>query len=931
MSEMGMSVEEFEKYFEALNEVRPFPWQRRLASQLFEGADLPTTIALPTATGKTAVLDIAVFCLAAQAGNEKRTVGRRIFYVVDRRLIVDEVYERAERIADKLHDALERNDGGILSKVAKKLKEYGGESPLETVRLRGAMYRDEDWADSPVQPLIVVSTVDQIGSRLLFRGYGLSARTRPIHAALIANDSLIILDEAHISLPFSETVQAVERYRGEAWAGVPLGLPFKLVTMSATSSSHDFSLSKEDEKDQELGKRLKARRTISLHRVEDDEFEAEVTKLAMMHDGDAVVAVVLNTVSAARNVFMRLQNHAVKAVLLTGRSRPYDRDLLMREIGPQIEARKRGEKVEGHLIVVATQCIEVGADFDFDAMVTECASLDALIQRLGRVNRFGRNDVSRVDIVVREKQTKGPDWLYGEALKKTWAWFHKKGKQFDFCPAALEIPRELAMEQKHAPVMLPVYLDSWVQTNPSPNFEPSVALFLHGQESDAEVQLVWRTDLDPENSDLWIDTVSLFPPRVREAIPVPMSAVKSWLASQPTKFVSDLEGEPSMPHQIANGKKVLRWNGPKKFRWNGSKESEVIQPADIQPGDTLVMPAVYGGADKYGWNPDSKEPVPDVAEHVSFETGYPTLRLHKSVMKNWFENEESAGSFMQKVEELPNEPDEADVKNLLEYLSDNKVAANEVVSGIAASLLKEKKINFSQYPSGDGLVIKGTRRPGWDEDDSSFSPRPVTLLDHSKGVQDTANKFATAIGLSNALLQDIGLAAFLHDAGKADRRFQVLLHNGDKMAARKAKELLAKSGMGSDRKARELARERSGYPKGARHEGLSVSMIANSGAVREQAKDFDLVLHLVASHHGYSRPFFPVLEDQPLETCLTLGEFRLSGSTDHGLWRLDSGVSDRFWILTRRYGYYGLAFLEAVLRLADHRRSADEERKMETD
>jgi len=79
-------------------------------------------------------------------------------------------------------------------------------------------------------------TVDQVGSRLLFRGYGVSDSVLPIHAALVANDALILLDEAHCSKAFAETLSRIKEYRSERWSSEPLQAPFASVEMTATPS-----------------------------------------------------------------------------------------------------------------------------------------------------------------------------------------------------------------------------------------------------------------------------------------------------------------------------------------------------------------------------------------------------------------------------------------------------------------------------------------------------------------------------------------------------------------------------------------------------------------------------------------------------------------------------------------------------------------------
>src|SRR5690606_38871190 len=108
---------------------------------------------------------------------------------------------------------------------------------------------------------ILISTVDQIGSRMLFRGYGVSRRSRPVQAGLLAFDTRIILDEAHLSTVFAETLDRVRQY--QQWAEqspLPKERLVSIIRMSATAGDSErvFGLTEQERQDHRLKPRLEA-------------------------------------------------------------------------------------------------------------------------------------------------------------------------------------------------------------------------------------------------------------------------------------------------------------------------------------------------------------------------------------------------------------------------------------------------------------------------------------------------------------------------------------------------------------------------------------------------------------------------------------------------------------------------------------------------
>jgi CRISPR-associated endonuclease/helicase Cas3 len=229
-------------------------------------------------------------------------------------------------------------------------------------------------------------------------------------------------------------------------------------------------------------------------------------------------------------------------------------------------------------------------------------------------------------------------------------------------------------------------------------------------------------------------------------------------------------------------------------------------------------------------------------------------------------------------------------------------------------------------PDDAGMEAGADTEPSDDDGSSLMGTRAVPLGEHLEGVATMAEAFAEAAGLPESLVRAIRHAGRLHDIGKADGRFQIWLHGGDEIAAVSGPPL-AKSGTEPTGDESRRARELSGLPSGFRHEAVSVALaaadpIALAGLTPEEA---DLVLYLIGTHHGRGRPFWPVVDDREDRPVSYLLDGRpLVADPRHGLERLDSGWTDRFWRLLRRYGPWGLALLEAVLTLADGRRSREE-------
>lgn len=992
---MDLKPSDFSDFFQGLWGVEPFPWQQRLVDQLAADSDRhrgaekgvqvwPAVLDLPTGSGKTAAIDIAVFHLALEVGKDRqRQAPVRIAFVVDRRLIVDDAHARAEKLAEKLQRALDAPTTAkpVVHEVARRLRAIAGNGrpPLVARRLRGGAPLEEDWALTPVQPTVLCSTVDQVGSRLLFRGYGLSDRMKPLHAGLLGSDCLLLLDEAHLSEPFRQTLTAVARLR---W---PDNTPFDVALLTATPDVKDegrFTLSSADRAHPTLAQRLNAAKPARLVEIANKQGmeadhrraeEAVATAKSMLTTltGSGVaypaVAIVFNRVARAREAFERLarESEDVDIFLVIGPARAAEREGLAAALAPlrtgNDDARNAMKKP---MVVVATQTVEAGVDLDFDGLVTEAAAYDALRQRFGRLNRAGR-PISALAAILAHKADIGPkadDAVYGNRIDRTWVELRRLAGDTDTVDFGIEAlsgridPMTLtamATERQAAPVLMPAYAALWSQTSPLPNADPDVDLFLHGKDrSSASVQIVWRSDMAADDTlELVKERLTLLPPRAAEAVEVSLWAARRWL-SEADQVQGALADVPEREPEEAGVSRISR----RAFRWAGvdSDRTRAVRAAELQNGDLIVVPASYGGCDRWGWRPQSPWPVTDVADEAQWP--FRSRRLAVRIVPELIVQ---GREIVAASRPSPGQPTDLEIVTerlatwLEKHASDDAntlLVATRALELPAAmqkyldALATERKGLKVEFPYGfdaqrrpRGIVFiapRGVRAENGDalaglpstesEETGSSAIGPVTLIDHSVDVRDWAGFFAASASLTRGVAEDVRLAAFLHDAGKADPRYQAYFAGGDPYGP-DVDRVLAKSGQ---RKLVATAWKRARLPDGWRHEALSVRLAQLHPDFRK-ANDKALVLWLIGTHHGFGRPWFPhqdAEDGKPKRNLLQ--PFGFDDVLPPGLGPQSPAFEfegrswpDLFEDLKRRYGIWGLARLEAFVRLADHRAS----------
>lgn len=840
---------DFNKLFAELTGNPPFPWQDTLYQRFLAG-DIPPSCDIPTGLGKTSV--IAVWLLARMAG---AAVPRRLVYIVNRRTVVDQTTDEVER--------LRANS-----------KKAGLEEDLAISTLRGQMADNRAWSADPSKPAVICGTVDMIGSRLLFSGYRIGFRSRPLHAGFLGQDALLVHDEAHLEPAFQhllETIQDEQKRAGDPW-------PLRVMALTATSrSGHGaLRLGAKDLSHPIVKQRVRATKQLALHAHGNKDLVEKIVGQALAYapSGRAVL-VFLRTVDDVAHAVARLRKTGAKVQQLTGTMRGFERDRLVdddevfRRFLPRADtAAKDGLET---VYLVCTSAGEVGVNLSADHLVCDLATFDSMAQRFGRVNRFGLRSDSEIHVFHPEPESLDSD-KPRDSRHRLATLGLLRSLDGNASPAALGTLDPEACRAAFAPEpqMLPaadILFDAWAMTTITdrlPGRAP-VAPYLHGvaEWEPPRTQVAWRDEVDLITGELLDrypaqDLIEDYPLKPHEILADHTSRILDTLKSMAAKHPAP----ETVPVWVIGENGLVDANQTLVSVIAGDRKNNEDQFA----GCTLLLPPkhcrpVEGLLSAEGVMPSSHEGV-DVADAWMGEGG---MRLRARIFGD---AERPKGMRLIRTIVLVDE-EQSDGPSDLEEASGEPLRA----------------ARWSWYEVPRAADNEGSRS----------ASKPVLLDVHCADVEREAARIVEKLPLEPGVKRAVVLAARLHDLGKNRRVWQRSIGNADR------ERMLAKSG-GAMR-----PMDTTAY----RHELGSILDAEREGLLAElEPEERELALHLVAAHHGRARPHFPAHE--------------LFDPEGRGVDVREVGVRivTRFAALQKRFGRWGLAYLESLVRAADYAASA---------
>jgi CRISPR-associated endonuclease/helicase Cas3 len=507
----------------------PYGWQLQVA---IDG--LPDVLPIPTGLGKTEVALAWAWRLLV----DKRPEPLHLVVCLPMRSLVTQTVQRLKTYFDALTTTNPEIDVGVH-------------------QLMGGLIEDE-WVRKPDKPWILVGTQDQLLSRALNRGYAMSRFEWPVHFGLLNNDCRWIVDEVQLMGPGLWTTSQLDWMRRKrfpplkpcltTWMSATVGTLFLSTTDRTREGLGEASpeqvvfqrkLTSALENDRALQWWRDARRPVEWWRPTASDAktigakkrraakseavtpEAIARAVTAKHAAGTLSLVICNTVDMARDVFRALSsvNHKV---LLTSRFRRGDRARHEQRLLEFDTNRRAGKlpKDDPGLICVSTQVVEAGMDISAHRLWAELAPWPSMLQRFGRLNRNGDDQGARAWVweAPREGRNKNDERIGPyeasdiERARKLVNVFAPVSQQKAFADVIDDLntqcSKEICEALQSKPSPLPRALDVHGLFSTERDVHggfTDVSAFVRGTDPDLDVTVFWRDwsgDNPPHGDDL---------------------------------------------------------------------------------------------------------------------------------------------------------------------------------------------------------------------------------------------------------------------------------------------------------------------------------------------------------------------------------------------------------------------------------------------